>query len=133
MYDEKTLRSIFSKRLRQMRHVSNMTQKQVAQLLNLDRSTYAYYETEKTCPSFDTLLRMSRLFRVSVDYLIGATDQSSISPVLKQTVPAILDGANAYSGLSENEQAFLAVYRQLDPQDQEALFKQALKQAQINP
>ncbi len=34
-------RSLFSNRLRMLRKASNMTQKQVAQKLSIDRSTYA--------------------------------------------------------------------------------------------
>ena len=47
-----------------------MTQREVAELLHIDRSTYAYYELGKTSPSLTNLLAMARLFDVPVDLLI---------------------------------------------------------------
>lgn len=50
-----------------------MTQKQIVQSLSIDRSTYAYYELDKTKPDFETLVRISNIYQVSVDYLLGQT------------------------------------------------------------
>ena len=69
MPEENNSRSVFADRLRELRKISRMTQKQVAQILNLDRSTYAYYETDTTKPDYNTLVRIARMFRVSTDYM----------------------------------------------------------------
>ena len=60
--------------LRMLRVRARMTQKQVAQILNLDRSTYAYYETATTCPDYETLVRLAKMYRVTTDYLLGLED-----------------------------------------------------------
>ncbi len=133
MLDEKVLRTIFSRRLRQLRKISGMTQLQVSQLLSLDRSTYAYYETGKTCPAFDTLLRLSQIYNVSTDYLIGA-DEAGSTVMLHQpelTLSQFLEGAASLSGLSADERAFLVLYRQMDGQQREELLTFAMKS--VNP
>lgn len=50
---------------------NDLTQRQVAEALKLDRSSYAYYETGKCQPSLDTLLKLADLYDVSTDYLLG--------------------------------------------------------------
>ena len=62
----------FCDRLREQRKRMDMTQEQVAKSLNIVRSTYAYYETGKTCPDFSTVVRLAHLFNVTTDYLLGA-------------------------------------------------------------
>ncbi len=44
---------------------------QVAKMLYSDRSTYAYYETGKTKPDVDTLLKLCVVYDVTLDYLVG--------------------------------------------------------------
>lgn len=48
-----------------------LTQKDVADFLGADRSTYAKYETGDSEPNFDTLSRLSDFFGVSIEYLMG--------------------------------------------------------------
>ena len=47
MHANKMKRSVFAHRLRMLRRQMGVTQKEIAQSLNIDRSTYAYYETDK--------------------------------------------------------------------------------------
>ncbi len=121
---EKQPRSMFSERLRMLRKASNMTQKQVAQNLSIDRSTYAYYEIDKTKPDYETLMRISRIFNVSVDYLLGRERE------LPSSLP-LRDGAPERGGdppLSQDEQAILGVYRRLDAMQKNAVLQFALEQ-----
>lgn len=60
--------SKFSLVLRQCRENSGLTQKQVADALNVERSTYAYYETGTTHPSGSMIIKLSNVF--NVDYRI---------------------------------------------------------------
>ena len=57
--------------LRTIRKASHLTQQQVADKLEMDRSTYAYYETGKTTPSIFTLMKLSQLFQVPIDYILN--------------------------------------------------------------
>ena len=51
-----------------------LTQKDVADFLGADRSTYAKYETGDSEPNFDTLSRLADFFGVSIEYLMGRTN-----------------------------------------------------------
>ena len=122
-------RSLFSNRLRMLRKASNMTQKQVAQKLSIDRSTYAYYEIDKTKPDYDTLLHISRIFDVSVDFLLGREQEEPGAPLVfhDDYLPATGDMPSYVSSLSPEEQTFLSIYRQLDAMQRGAVLQFALE------
>ncbi len=65
------LAHIIAGKLRSLRENKRWTQQQVAQLLRIDRSAYAYYETAKTFPSLVLLVDIADLYGVSTDYLLG--------------------------------------------------------------
>ena len=58
--------------LRLLRKKCGYTQHEVSELLGVDRSTYAYYETDHTSPSLVTLQRLAQIFHVNVAYLLTA-------------------------------------------------------------
>ena len=58
-------------RLRRMRGYHLMHQSEVAALLHMDRSTYAYYETGASQPSLSKLMKLAMLYGVSTDFLLG--------------------------------------------------------------
>lgn len=65
---------IFSVRLKECRLQNGMTQRQAAFRLGISPKTYSHYETGKTQPRPDMLLRIVRLFHESADYLLGFED-----------------------------------------------------------
>ena len=56
--------------LRSLREQYGMTQEQVSDVLGIERSTYAYYETSRV-PSVETLTKLARLYNTSLDLLAG--------------------------------------------------------------
>ena len=72
-------RQAFGQRLRLLRDYREMTQQQVANFLNVDRSTYSYYENGKTEPSITVLMRMAELFSVTLDSLLNMEKDRDIS------------------------------------------------------
>ncbi|QQR31237.1 helix-turn-helix transcriptional regulator [Acutalibacter muris] len=54
-------------KLKRYRLQVGFTQKNVAEILNVSRSTYTYYELGKTSPDPATLNRIARLFGLSVE------------------------------------------------------------------
>jgi transcriptional regulator with XRE-family HTH domain len=72
-------RQAFGQRLRLLRDYREMTQQQVADFLNVNRSTYSYYENGKTEPSITTLMRMAELFNVTLDSLLNMEKDRDIS------------------------------------------------------
>ena len=57
--------------LRKLRLHYRYSQRELAGYLGIDRSTYAYYESGKTTPPLNTLLELSDLYKVSLDFLVG--------------------------------------------------------------
>ena len=67
-------RETVSDRLRILRDQKRYTQKQVAELSNIDPTTYAGYENKISTPSLAGLVRIADVYEVSLDYLAGRTD-----------------------------------------------------------
>lgn len=61
-------------RLKILRKQNNWTQLITATKLNIPRGTYAHYEIGKRQPDYGTLSNIADLYNVSIDYLIGRTD-----------------------------------------------------------
>lgn len=64
----------FSKKLKELRLENGQTQAQVAEKLNIRQQTYARYENNTGEPSLDTLVKISEIFDVSCDFLLGKTN-----------------------------------------------------------
>lgn len=63
-----------SVRLRQLRLDKRLKQDQVAQLVGVSKGAISAYETDIRQPSYDVLIRLASLYRVSADYLLGRQD-----------------------------------------------------------
>lgn len=109
-------KSYFAERIRALRKQHGLTQKQVADRLQLERSTYAFYETGKTTPGFETLRRLSRLFGVTVDELLGSSPSPTAFLFRSSETPeyqARLE--NPPPGISSEEMALVLFFRQMTP------------------
>ena len=62
---------LLTKRLRYLREYNAVTQREIADALCIDRSSYAYYELGETQPSLLMLVRLAKLYDVTTDYLLG--------------------------------------------------------------
>lgn len=69
--------SVFPYKIKELRHIRNMTQRELASDLGFAQTTYSQYELGKRQPEFDVLVRISDYFNVTTDYLLGRTDDSS--------------------------------------------------------
>ena len=104
----------FGDRLRKLRKQMDMTQDQVAKNLNIVRSTYAYYETGKTCPDFSTVVRLAHLFNVTTDYLLDAeTDTQLARDTTKPGYETSVKQINEWS-LRDSEQRLIVAFRYID-------------------
>lgn len=59
-----------SEKLKALREARGLTQQQVAQRVGISKAMISAYETASKAPSIEVLIRLSRLFGVSVDYLV---------------------------------------------------------------
>ena len=67
-----------SVRLKQLRLDKQLRQEQVARLVGVSKGAISAYETDIRQPSYDVLIRLANLYRVSVDYLLGITDDRTL-------------------------------------------------------
>ncbi len=58
-----------------------LTQKQVAMNLGIVQQKYQQYESGKYQPDFETLIRIANYFGVSIDYLLGRTNEKETTLV----------------------------------------------------
>lgn len=65
---------MFSLRLKEIRKSNNVTQKQLAMEINIAERSYQQLEYGKVKPSYDTIIALADYFDVSIDYLVGRTD-----------------------------------------------------------
>ena len=66
-------------RLRQLRLNAGLRQEQVAKHIGVTKSTISAYEKDTKRPSFEKLVKLANLYRVSTDYLLGQTDSRYIN------------------------------------------------------
>ena len=62
---------IFSERLKELRLEKDLSQKEVADLVHVNRVTYTNWERGKREPSFENLIKLADLLEVSLDWLFG--------------------------------------------------------------
>ena len=66
---------MFGERLKATRQARKYTQTGLANVLDMDKSTFSKYEHGEREPSFRVLCNLCVLLDVSADYLLGLTDE----------------------------------------------------------
>lgn len=62
------------KRIRDLREDRDLNQTQIAKMLGMSQTGYSKYETgENDIPTW-VLIRLSRFYRTSIDYMLGETN-----------------------------------------------------------
>lgn len=71
----------FQERLRWSRKKRGLTIEQLAEEIGVAKSTYANYELRNREPNIATIQALSKTLDVSVDFLLGITDNPKINPL----------------------------------------------------
>lgn len=74
---------MYGNRLRQLRLERNWTMEEVGKKVGLKKSSYASYESRYRQPPIDKLKSFSELYGVSVDYILGLTDERKREDTIK--------------------------------------------------
>lgn len=85
-------------RLRKLRNERNMTGKEVADMLGIDRTTYVKYENGKSEPSSEMLIALAKFFDVSVDYLLENGDSGKEAAVFGDILRSLRKSRNMTQG-----------------------------------
>lgn len=70
---------MLSKKIYEVRISFGWTQVQLAQKLGVTKQTVSNWENDNIQPSIDMLVKLSNIFNVSTDYLLGLTPTNSIN------------------------------------------------------
>lgn len=94
----------FGERLRAFRKERALTQQQVADVLNLNRTTYTKYETGVSEPSHEVLKKIVSLFEITYDDLFSENEALA---------GGFSDSDDGDTALSNDEKEFISIYRNL--------------------
>lgn len=67
------------RRIRDLREDNDLTQKQIAKILNCSQQVYSNYELGQRDIPTDILIKLSSFYKVSVDYILELTDNPKIN------------------------------------------------------
>jgi len=83
----------FGNRLKTLRIQNSYTQVQLAQKLGVTKSVISAYENGLRMPSYDILIMISKVFKVSTDYLLGLENKKEIdlSGLTEHEISALLN------------------------------------------
>ncbi|MDY6368034.1 MAG: helix-turn-helix transcriptional regulator [Clostridia bacterium] len=90
----------FPQIVKELRTNKKLNQTEVASALGFTYFTYGKWEQGKAEPSLDSLYKLADYFEVSVDYLLGRTDELGI--IQKE------------NSLTKNESELLSLFKKLD-------------------
>ncbi|MBM7622994.1 helix-turn-helix domain-containing protein [Sporohalobacter salinus] len=127
----------FSERLKKLRKEYGLRQKDVAKDLNLTPSAIGFYEQGKRNPDYKILSELADYFEVSVDYLLGRTNerrlyseksqtQTKEANMVKETKANTLNSLQKQNNLSPNREDLIMLTKQakkLSPEAVKALIK----------
>ena len=94
-------------RIAQLRKEKGLNQVGLGMKLNVSQKMISAYESGLHQPSIDTLLELSKIFNVSVDYIIGNSNIKAMAEKFSQ------------DGLSEMEIKLLDLFKKLDKEKQQ--------------
>ena len=105
-----------AEKLRHYREACVLSQKQVADALNIERSTYTKYETGDTEPNLAAIVRLSAIYNVSPAELLPLEQADAAE------LDAVKDAAKAHADspiyqLSKDERGLIARYRALSAEN----------------
>ena len=99
--------------LKRLRREHGLTQREVAESLHMDRSTYAYYEIGQTHPTIEFLLDVSRLYGIRIGKLLGEAPEEPREP-----------SDMFFSQLNPDEKKLVILFRASRAQEREGILAQ---------
>ena len=69
---------MFDERIRELRHSLGINQVEFGKRLNVTKQCISNWENNNIMPSIDMLIRISKTFSVSADYLLGLENQQTL-------------------------------------------------------
>ncbi|MFD3012241.1 helix-turn-helix domain-containing protein [Streptococcus agalactiae] len=64
----------FPQKLKELRKEKKLTQTELASKLNISQKSYSNWETGKSEPNLENVVKLAKLFKTTTDFLLGVTD-----------------------------------------------------------
>lgn len=122
----------FTLTLRQCRQNAGLSQRQVAEALGLERSTYAYYETGKIHPSCEMVIKLSRIFNIDYSLFMNAvadkafdesSDGNGFTTLNNGTWEEREKQRDKMYTLSKSEQSVVLAYRMMNSEQKKKVME----------
>ena len=113
-----------ARQMRALRTVNHYTQQQIADILNIDRTTYTSYEISKNTPDIMLLDAFAKIFSVDIDWILPI-DTQNIDTLCEEVdaYEANNDDCSLVSKLSKEERELIGEYRILSEKDKRKVRK----------
>lgn len=127
---------MLSQTLKKLRENNGYTQQQIANALNIERSTYTYYEIGKTTPDINTIIKLAKIFNVSYEELFE-NEEKDVEKSLNDSgddLYCCYDSKNfdhIYE-LSKREKTLISLYRVLPDKIQDDFVLKLKKEVDKN-
>lgn len=82
-------------RIRSLREDNDLTQKKIANILNMSQTGYSKYETGENDIPTRILINLSFYYDTSIDYLLGITDE--VKPYSRSKLIDTIDNLKNYN------------------------------------
>ncbi len=120
-----------AERLQFYRKKCYFSQEQIAKQLNINRSTYSYYELGKTQPSIENLALLAKIFNISLSELAGVESETNTrgvndggfsDPDIESRLDKLL-GTSKIGDLTRDEKRLIISFRTLTAEQQRELLR----------
>ncbi len=110
---------MFNEKLKKIRLKYKLSQKNVADTLGIDRTTYTYYETGRSTPTFKNMCKLCKIFNVTPNYFFSEEESNEfqLSDVSISEPPMYLEANKS------EEQMLLLNFRLLDEESKKKVME----------
>ncbi len=104
-----------------LRRQAGYTQQNIAELLGIDRSTYTYYENDKTLPNIQYTRQLANLYNLTVDELIDCRIHPRAVDTMRAPEPELpnlaVENLQFFRSLTNEEKSLVLLYRSCGDRD----------------
>ena len=120
---------IISDKIKKYRRECGYTQKTLADLLDIDRSTYAYYESGRIKPDINSIMKLCKIFNVNYEDILESEPevQNNLHDSNFSCNNLSSGNSNYMYNLTKKEQEIILYYRLLSAENKEEIKNEIIK------
>lgn len=113
---------MLNEQLKRIRKANRLTQLQLAEVIGIERSTYASYETGRNRPDVALLEKIAKVFGVTVDFIINIDTVGDFDFTQEREKYAKATKETLFCDLNAQERQLIAMYRLCDGAEKQKTF-----------